>query len=367
MYDLTVIIPTLNEAETIRGTVVRIIRVLEDARINGQVLVVDDNSTDGTFEILKDLRTTYQNFNFIYRVFDHGLSQSLVDGFRIATADIIQVIDADGQHPAEKIPELYQAILDGNDIALCSRYISGGGIKNWAFHRRVMSWGATQLARIFFPTIADSGSGFFAFRKEVIKNAPLKPQGFRMLFEILGKGHWNKVKEIPYIFGIREKGESKLTYKTVISYLNQIWGLLIFSISHKDSAGYRELKRLVTFIAVGVSGVFVNIGTLYLLTEWLDFFYIWSAVMGVEISILSSFTLHELITFRNIAKKKHSLLTRVLAYHLITIVGSGISLSILIILTEFLGIWYIVSALIGILVAFFWNFTANRGATWSED
>jgi dolichol-phosphate mannosyltransferase len=188
-----------------------------------------------------------------------------------------------------------------------------------------------------------------------------------MLFEILGKGHWNKVKEIPYFFGIREKGESKLTYKTVLAYLNQIWGLLIFSITHNESAGYRELKRLVTFMAVGVTGVLVNIGTLYLLTERLDLFYVWSAVIGVEISIISSFTLHELITFRNISKKKHVFITRLIAYHLITIIGSGISLSILIILTEFLGIWYIVSALIGIMVAFFWNFTANRGATWSGD
>lgn len=369
MYDLTVIIPTLNEAESIRGTVMQVIRILKDNQINGQVLVVDDNSSlDNTIFILNDLKREYENFDFIVRLRDHGLSQSLVDGFNHAKTDIIMVIDSDGQHPVEKIPEVYQGILDGNDISIGSRYmgISGSGFEGLAYHRRLISWGATYLARIIFPAITDSGSGFFAFRKAVIKDAPLKPQGFRMLFEILGKGHWASVKEIPIIFGIRKKGTSKLTTKTITDYLKQLWGLLTYSFSHKDTHGHAELKRLATFMAVGVTGILVYETTLLLMTEIAGIFYIWSGLIGIELSILSNFTLNDIFTFGDIIKKKYSFIQRITTYHLVSLIGTLISLSILVILTESFGIWYILSSLIGILTAFMWNFSVNRGITWSR-
>jgi dolichol-phosphate mannosyltransferase len=369
MYDLTVIIPTLNEAETIEGTIEKVDTVLKTNHINGEILVVDDNSSmDTTIFILFDLKRKYPNLRVIIRQRDHGLSQSLVEGFTQATTDIILTIDADGQHPPEKIPELYQAVLDGNDIAVGSRYmgVEGSGVKDWAYYRRVLSWGATVLARFFFPAVTDSGSGFFAFQKKVIKDAPLKPQGFRMLFEILGKGQWTTVKEIPYIFQVREKGVSKLTHKTVLAYLNQIRELLTYSLSHKESAGYKEIRRVLTFMVVGLSGILVNLGTLYLVTEWVGVFYVWSGLIGVEASILTNFVLNDLITFRDIPKKRFSVANRLIRYHLITIVGTVISISILVILTEWLGLWYILSGFIGLLVAFIWNFTLNRGKTWVE-
>jgi dolichol-phosphate mannosyltransferase len=368
MYDLTIIIPTINEEDSIQSTITKVLDILKKNQINGQILVVDDNSSDNTIPFVKEKQVWYPNIDYIIRKENYGLSQSLVEGFGKASADIIMVIDADGQHPFEKIPEIYQAIIDGNDIALGSRYmgVEGSGFAGLAYHRRLISWGATVLSRFFFPAITDSGSGFFAFRKKVIKDAPLKPQGFRMLFEILGKGNWKTAKEIPIIFGIRKKGESKLTTKTIIDYLKQLGGLLDHSLTHTDSHGHAELNRLMTFMAVGVTGIFVNLTTLYLFTEWVGVFYIESGLIGVEASILSNFILNELITFKNITNKKHSLIQRVLAYHFICIGGSGISLIILILLTTVFGVWYLVSAAIGIGVAFLWNFTVNRGFTWVE-
>lgn len=368
MYDLTIIIPTLNESESIQTTLTTIVGILEKHKINGQILVVDDNSSDNTIPFVKEKQAWYPNIDFLVRKEDHGLSQSLVDGFTYAKTDIIMVIDSDGQHPFEKIPEVYQAIVDGNDIALGSRYmgVEGSGFAGLAYHRRLISWGATVLSRFFFPAIMDSGSGFFAFRKEVIKDAPLKPQGFRMLFEILGKGQWKTAKEIPIIFGVRKKGESKLTTKTIIDYLKQLGGLLDHSLTHTDSHGHAELNRLMTFMAVGVTGIFVNLVTLYLFTEWVGVFYVESGLIGVEASIISNFILNDLITFKDITNKRHTLIQRLLSYHFICIGGSGISLSVLILLTTVFGVWYLVSAAIGIGVAFLWNFTVNRGFTWGE-
>jgi len=366
---LTVILPTLNEAGSIRATVTKVIEVLKNNHIDGQVLVVDDNSTDETHTILIDLQAIYtKSLNVVIRYTDHGLSNSLVDGFKHATTEIVMVMDSDGQHPIEKIPELYQAILDGNDIALGSRYmgIPGSGFAGLAYHRRLISWGATLLSRFFFPTVTDSGSGFFAFRKEVIKYAPLKPQGFRMLFEILGKGNWKTAKEVPIIFGTRKNGESKLTTKTVVAYLKQLWGLFTYSLTHSDSHGHAELKRLVTFTSVGLSGICVYLITIYLLTDLEGIIYVWSGFIGVELSILSNFVLNDIITFKG-EVKKHTRLTRLGLYHLVSLGGTIITMTIMITLTEWFGVWYILSSLIGIVTAFLWNFTFNRGVTWGSN
>lgn len=367
MYDLTIIIPTLNEQDSITDSLTTIVEVLKKSNINGQILVVDDDSTDNTIPFVRERQAWYPNIDYIVRKENHGLSQSLVDGFNHATTDIVMVIDADGQHPYETIPQVYQAIVDGNDIALGSRYlgVEGSECSGFSWHRKILSWGATVLARFFFPAITDSGSGFFAFRKAVIKDAPLKPQGFRMLFEILGKGHWNTVKEIPILFRVRKKGESKLTSKTVFDYIKQLWGLLTFSLTNKDSHGYAEIRRVIIFMLVGLSGVLVNLGVLYLVTEKAGLFYAWAGLIGIEASIITNFILNDTVTFSDIQKKRFSLGRRLVNYHAIALAGSAISYSLLLILTS-AGIWYIWSGLIGILVAFIWNFALNRSSTWVE-
>jgi dolichol-phosphate mannosyltransferase len=361
MSEFTIIIPTLNEAQTIRKTVNDIMHMAKGA----EVLVMDDDSSDDTHHILNDLAAIYPNFHYVVRFGNHGLSNSLVDGFQIATTNIIMVMDADGQHPPQKIEELYQTILDGNDVAIASRYLEGGGVWYVPLHRRLLSWGATYLARFFFPKITDTGSGFFAFRKGVIKDAPLQPQGFRMLFEILGKGKWETVKEIPYILQVRQEGQTKLKGSTVLAYLKQLWGLLVYSLGTQHSHGHDEIVRLLTFVVVGASGIVVNIGTLYLLTEYADLWYVWSACIGVELSILTNFFLNDHITFSHL-KSKLTRLHRFGLYHFVSVGGIIITILTMSILVEMLHIWYIVGSLVGIGIAFVWNFTMNRGITWGE-
>lgn len=368
MYDLTVILPTLNEEESIEGTINTIDKILKNSNINGEILVVDDNSSlDNTIFILFELERKYPNLTVVIRQSDHGLSQSLVEGFNKANSDIMLVTDADGQHQLDKIPDLYHIILDGNDIAIGSRYMDGGKIEGWSAFRKLLSWGATYLARFFFPNITDSGSGFFAIRKAVIKDAPLKPQGFRMLFEILGKGYWKTFKETPYTFGIRKKGMSKLKTQTIILYLKQLWGLLKYSLAHTDSHGHAEIKRGITFVCVGLTGVIVNLTTLYILTEWLNLIYVISGILGVEVSILSNFMFHEEFTFKDILPRKQSWVARFITYHVTSFLGAGINTLTLIILTMFVGWWYMVSAAIGIMLAFIWNFATNRGIVWEGE
>lgn len=218
-YDLTVIIPTLNEERNIVNIIHDVNAVFKTNSISGQILVVDDNSTDGTVDgvIARDL----PNVECLIRMSDPGLSASVVDGFNRAKSDIILVIDADFSHPPELIPAMYKAILDGNDIVIGSRYMVRGGIENWPLSRRAISCGATLLSRVLLPGITDPVSGFFAIRKSILDGAELKPKGYKILLEILCKTKWTRCTEIPYVFTNRKEGTSKLRTGTILEFMKQ--------------------------------------------------------------------------------------------------------------------------------------------------
>ena len=225
-FDMSVIIPTFNEKENIGKIVPRINEVFAGSGINGEIIVVDDNSKDGTQQIVADLAKKTDNIKLLIRYQDPGLSQSVIDGFRAARSDIFLVIDADFSHPTELIPSFYREIMAGNDIVVGSRYIAGGNIVNWPLQRRIISKGATLLGRLIVPRVKDPVSGFFAIRREVIVDAPLKPKGYKILLEILGRGHWRLVKEIPFTFKDRVEGSSKLKGKTMKEYALQVLDIL---------------------------------------------------------------------------------------------------------------------------------------------
>jgi dolichol-phosphate mannosyltransferase len=365
-FDFTVIIPTLNEESTIVSTIQNVQDVFKKENLNAEILIVDDNSTDNTISLINELGFKQGNLNLIIRQRDHGLSQSIVEGFEKAASNIYIIMDADGQHPAEKIPVLYQKIKEGNDIVIGSRYKAGGEIKNWSNERKVISRGATFLARLFFPNITDPVSGFFAVRRDVVLNAPLKPQGYKILLEILGKGYWKNVEEIPFTFGARESGASKLKEKTIVEYVKQIIDLARFSLTNKNSPAYAEIHRAVKFMAVGFTGVIVNVGLLFFLTEIFGLYYLLSSIVGIEASIISNFILNDLWTFGDIDKNKYSLSSRLVRFHAVSFTGILINFSTLYLLTSVFGIYYIISNLVGILLAFAWNFLVNRRYTWQK-
>ena len=246
MYDLTVIIPTFNEEANIRNIVMAVDAVFHEHSIHGQIIVVDDNSSDATISIVRDINRVNANVEILVREHDHGLSQSVADGFTRASSGIFIVIDADFSHPPLLIPRMYQEIRNGNDIVICSRYMEGGGIKEWPLKRRLISFGATILARIAFPSISDPVSGFFALRKDVVAGAPLKPRGYKILLEVLGKGKWQNSTEIPFEFVDREIGSSKLKIRTILEYAQQVFDILVYSITHRNNPAAREWKRVLS-------------------------------------------------------------------------------------------------------------------------
>lgn len=365
-YSFSVIIPTFNEIANISNIINAVFSELNKNNINGEILVVDDNSSDGTIDAVKNLQKTYSNLNLIVRLDDHGLSQSVVDGFFKAQSDIIQVIDADFSHPVELIPQFYNSIKDeGYDVCIGSRYTKGGDIQNWPLKRRIISLGATGLGRILFPDVTDPVSGFFAIKRDVVKNSSLKPRGYKILMEVLGKGKWESFKEIPFTFKDREVGESKLKLSTMVDYLGQCVNIGLFAMTHHDTKVWKEWVKILKFGLVGLSGILVNTGILFVLTEWVHIYYLVSSIFAIEASIITNFLLNDLWTFNGNSKNKFSKKwKRFLSYEVISICGTLINMGILFIFTDLVGLWYIIANIIGIFVAFIWNFLVNRNVTW---
>ena len=367
MYDLTVIIPTFREESNIGTIINEVDTVFSRNEINGEILIVDDNSPDRTIGIVRDLQKIKPNLNLIVRKEDHGLSQSVVEGFRTARSDILLVMDADLSHPPALIPVMLAGIRDGNDLVIGSRYMEGGGIKKWPLKRRILSMGATFLGRLLFPEIRDPVSGFFAVKRSVVEHAPLRPRGYKILLEVLGKGTWQKAKEIPFEFVDRATGSSKLGGRTIIEYAGQVIDNARFSWNHHESIVWQEWVKLFKFGAVGLSGIIVNEGVLIYLKGYVQWSLPVASIIAIELSILSNFILNDTWTFRT--GQQHAMphwWQRLLSFQVVSIGGAAINFVILNALVVFAGVDYRIANILGILLAFSWNFWVNRRVTWKK-
>ena len=354
--EVSVIVPTYNERENLPPLVERVGKSLRGTKY--ELIIIDDNSPDGTGKLADELAKKLKNFKALHRRGKKGLASAVVYGLKHARAPIVCVIDADLQHPPEKIPELLAEIDGGADIAIASRYVRKGGVKRWGKRRKFISRGAEFLSRLAVPQVqglTDPLSGFFVFRREVVSGAKLNPVGFKILLEILVKGTWKKIAEVPYVFGKRVHGKSSLGFGEHFNYLRHLFRLM--------RAG-GEASRFLKFCLVGASGVVVNLGLLWILTEVAGLFYLVSAAFSIEISILSNFALNELWTFRDRARSTKGILKRVVKFNLICVGGLVINLVVLAALTELLGVYYMISALFGIAAATLWNYTMSAMWTW---
>jgi dolichol-phosphate mannosyltransferase len=151
-----------------------------------------------------------------------GLASAVVAGFGAAKGDVLLVMDADLSHPADVAPKLADAIAGGADLAVGSRYVSGGGTQDWPLKRRVVSRVACLMGNALVP-VRDSTSGFFALRRSVINGVKLNPIGFKIGFEVMARGRYKKAVEVPYVFRDREHGKSKFGQREIGQYLIQLW------------------------------------------------------------------------------------------------------------------------------------------------
>ncbi len=225
---VSIVIPTYNERKNITVLISQIQNILR-GKVDFEIIIVDDNSPDGTWMEAMRLASRYGNIRVRRRINKRGLASAIIEGIAMAKYDSVIVMDADLQHPPEVIPNIIKG-LDNADIVIASRYIKGGGTTGWSPARRIISFGATMIARLLFPKICrirDPMSGFFGVHKYVLRGVRLNAIGFKVLFDILAKARYGKVLETPYIFRARLYGESKLSKKTMREFLKHVVLLFI--------------------------------------------------------------------------------------------------------------------------------------------
>lgn len=215
---LSVVVPTYNEAGSIPKLAERL-RAALDGR-EWELVVVDDGSPDGTADIAAALAPRIP-VNVVRRAGKAGLASAVVAGFDAARGDVLVVMDADLSHPPETVPALAAAIDAGADLAVGSRYVKGGGVMDWPWRRRVVSRIACLMGNALVP-VRDATSGFFALRRAVVDGVKLNPIGFKIGFEVIARGRYAKVVEVPYTFRDRELGASKFGRREIMQYVVQL-------------------------------------------------------------------------------------------------------------------------------------------------
>jgi dolichol-phosphate mannosyltransferase len=225
--DLSIVVPTYNERDRLADLVEAIFRAYAAERVDGELVVVDDNSPDGTGALADDLARRFR-LRVIHRAGKLGLGTAVVEGFEMASAPIVGVIDADLSHPPQLLPRMLDVMRRTSaDIVIGSRYIPGGGTRNWPLGRLIMSRAACALARPLTP-VRDPTSGFFLIRRDLARGVRISAGGFKICLELLVRSQPSSVVEVPYVFEGRTAGESKMSLKEAAGYIVQLRDLLRF-------------------------------------------------------------------------------------------------------------------------------------------
>lgn len=232
MVELTVIIPTYNESGVILETIEHMQSELSE--ISVEILVVDDDSPDGTWELVRSEHSNKENVRVIRRCSERGLGTAVLRGIDEANSDYCVVADADLQHPPRFIKHLYRRLQNEADLVIGSRYVPGGDIKGWSRSRLVISLGAVAIARALIPearSVRDPISGFFGLETSVVDTTSFSPNGYKILLEILVRGEYTNLVEEPFTFEDRKAGESKFNISQYQKFLQLVLTLSGFEVN----------------------------------------------------------------------------------------------------------------------------------------
>ncbi|MBW4607607.1 MAG: glycosyltransferase [Hassallia sp. WJT32-NPBG1] len=373
---LSLVIPTYKERDNI-SNVVRILSQLLDESIPGdyELIVVDDDSPDRTWEVAESLRREYRQLQVMRRQNERGLSSAVIRGWQAARGRVLGVIDGDLQHPPEVLTQLLRAIQKGADMAVASRHVDGGGVSSWSFVRRFLSRGAQLLGLIILPDVlgrvSDPMSGYFMVRRSSIAGATLNPVGYKILLEVIGRGKVREIAEVGYVFCERVQGESKVTSKQYIDYIHHLVRLRLATgrlgkISQRINF---PVGRFLRFGLVGLSGVFVDMTLLYLLSDpsTLALPLTRSKIIAGEIAIINNFLWNDAWTFADVSTEQHGWrqrMKRFLKFNIICLAGLVLNVLVLNIVFNFIIQNRYIANLIAIAVATVWNFWVNLKLSW---
>ena len=231
---VSIVVPSYNERDNVKILVDKIDEAL--AGIEHEILFVDD-STDDTVEKIQEIAKEKPYVRVKHRENEKGLATAVILGFSLATGDYLACMDADLQHPPAILASMYAALEEGADFCIPSRLIPGGDDGGLNLYRKFVSGTARKIGQVMLPClrkISDPTSGLFMFRREAIKNADLRPVGWKIMVEVLAMAKYKTITEIPYTFQQRNAGESKLDTKVTLQYLQQCVDLRKRAVKNPD-------------------------------------------------------------------------------------------------------------------------------------
>jgi len=344
---VTVVIPTYHEAANIPHLIARLRSVRDASGLDIDVLFMDDDSQDGSREIVESMGLPW--VRMVTRTTNRGLSPAVLEGLMLAQGDTLVVMDADLSHPPEKIPELLSALDSGMEAAVGSRFTEGGSTADdWGLLRWLNSRIATLLA-LPLTTLSDPMSGFFAIRKStVLAGRDFNPVGYKILLELIIKCRCRRIADIPIHFENRQFGESKLTFREQLKYIQHLRRLY--------TSKFGTWSHLVQFLAVGLSGLFVNLAALTALlhgglSEKL------AVAISIAISMVWNFMLNRRFSFSY--ARHQSIIRQFLGFVAACSVGAAVNYA------TTMELWGLIqykqiAAFLGVCAGTFFNFVASR-------
>jgi dolichol-phosphate mannosyltransferase len=230
---VSIVVPAYKEVQNLRPLIKRIADAMSPLSLRYEIIVVDDDSKDGTDGIISELISEGHPVSLITRRSERGLSSAVIRGFKESKGEILVCMDADLSHPPEAIPKLLSQLCnEEDDFVIGSRYVAGGTTEeNWGFLRWLNSKIATLAARPF-TNVKDPMSGFFATRRDVFERGVplLNPIGYKIGLELIVKCGCRNIQEVPIFFAKRKVGQSKLNFKEQLNYTSHILHLFCYKL-----------------------------------------------------------------------------------------------------------------------------------------
>lgn len=357
--ELSVIVPTFNE----RDNVAVLYRRLEATLINvaWEVVFVDDNSPDGTSDVVRALAQQDSRVRCIRRIGRRGLSGACIEGILASSAPYAAVIDADLQHDETQLPKMLLLLAsDQADLVVGSRYIEGYKSEGFNNKRAGASALATEVAKKMLRVeIADPMSGFFMIRRDRFEQlAPkLSVHGFKILLDLVASAHGNlRAVEIPYTFGARQHGESKLDSMVALDFL----GLVLAKLTNDIVS-----LRFILFAMVGGIGLVVHLTTLFIGLELFKAPFAEAQAAGAIVAMTSNFVLNNFLTYRDQRLKGFAILRGLIMFYIVCSVGLLANVGVAFSVYDQEPIWWL-AGLAGALMGVVWNYAMSGLFVWRK-
>ena len=357
--ELTLVIPTLNERDNIGPLVDLLDAVLES--VSWEVIFVDDDSPDGTAERIREIGRRDRRVRCLQRLGRRGLTTACIEGVLASSAPHIAVMDADMQHDEQLLPQML-AVLKSEpvDLVVGSRYVAGGGIGGLDAARGHMSAFATRLSRIICKAeIADPMSGFFMLRRDVLEGAlrRLSGQGFKILLDVLVSSPRSlRVRELPYEFRERQRGESKLDTLVAWEYIMLIADKLI---------GHIVPVRFALFAFVGGIGLLVHMSVLWFGLTVVGAAFNPAQAAATIVAMTANFFLNNLFTYRDRRLRGLAVLRGLFTFYAICTLGAVANVGIAGYVFSRNEVWWL-AGLAGVVVGSVWNYAISSVFTWKQ-